>query len=160
MTYGFVKTDFERPEILVFSSRVNTFVSHLKFIFMRKLFILMMAFLLPVFALEMRADEKVQIKTIPLSLETGKRISRSLCEEAIISCYNVLFPCIQTTVPEDLGEVELNVANLSTGESWSCIFDSATQSQALLPISGSPGYYEIEYTTESGDVYSGELLIE
>jgi hypothetical protein len=62
MTYGFVKTDFERPEILIFSSRVNTFVSHLKFIFMRKLFILMMAFLLPVSALEMRADEKVQIQ--------------------------------------------------------------------------------------------------
>lgn len=38
MTYGFVKTDFERPEILVFSSRVNTFASHLKIIFYEKTF--------------------------------------------------------------------------------------------------------------------------
>ena len=52
-----MKADFERPEILVFSFRVNTFASHLKIIFMRKLFIMMMAFLLPVSALEMRADE-------------------------------------------------------------------------------------------------------
>ena len=33
---------------------------------MRKLLILMMAFLLPVSALEMRADEKVQIKIVPM----------------------------------------------------------------------------------------------
>ena len=32
--------------------------------------------------------------------------------------------------------------------------------QTLLPISGTPGYYEIEYVTESGDVYTGEFLIE
>lgn len=61
---------------------------------------------------------------------------------------------------EDLGEVELIVKNLVTGDSWNCSFDSATQTQSLLPISGSPGCYEIEYITESGDVYSGEFLIE
>lgn len=125
---------------------------------MRKLFILIMAFLLPVSALEMRADE-TKVDKILIRVDRKGRLSRDLDAEFLVTYY-VNFPCIQTTVPEDLGEVELNVANLSTGESWSCIFDSATQSQAFLPISGSPGYYEIEYTTESGDVYSGELLIE
>ena len=125
---------------------------------MRKLFILMMAFLLPVSALEMRADE-TKVDKILIRVDRKGRLSRDLDAEFLVTYY-VNFPCIQTTVPADLGEVELNVANLSTGESWSCIFDSATQSQAFLPISGSPGYYEIEYTTESGDVYSGELLIE
>ena len=36
---------------------------------MRKILILTMAFLLPFFAIEMRADEEVQIKKIPLKIE-------------------------------------------------------------------------------------------
>ena len=125
---------------------------------MRKLFILMMAFLLPVSALEMRADE-TKVDKILIRVDRQGRLNRDVDAEFLVT-YHVNFPCIYTIVYEDFGQVELNVTNLSTGESWSCIFDSATQSQALLPISGSPGYYEIEYTTESGDVYSGELLIE
>lgn len=125
---------------------------------MRKLFILIMAFLLPVSALEMRADE-TKVDKIPIRVDRKGKLSRDVDTEFMV-IYYVNYPCIQTTMTEDLGEVELNVTNLSTGESWSSFFDSATQSQALLPISGSPGYYVIEYTTESGDVYSGELLIE
>lgn len=127
---------------------------------MRKLFILMMAFLLPVSALEMRADEKVQIKIIPLWKDRHPDLSRDVVVNPIESNYYVSIDSVGTTVLRNLGYVELIVTDTSTGESWSCIFDSATQSQAFLPISGSPGYYEIEYTTESGDVYSGELLIE
>ena len=153
-----MKADFERPEILVFSFRVNTFASHLKIIFMRKLFILMMAFLLPVSALEMRADE-TKVDKILIRVDRKGKLSRDVDAE-FLAAYYVSFPCIQTTVTEDLGEVELIVKNLVTGDFWYCFFDSATQPQSLLPISGSPGCYEIEYITESGDVYSGEFLIE
>ena len=118
----------------------------------------MMAFLLPVSALEMRADE-TKVDKIPIRVDRKGKLSRDVDTEFMV-IYYVNYPCIQTTMPEDLGEVELNVTNLSTGESWSSFFDSAIQPQTHLPISGSPGYYEIEYTTESGDVYSGELLIE
>jgi hypothetical protein len=127
---------------------------------MRKILILTMAFLLPVFALEMRADEKEQIKKIPLKMDSNKDLCRSLVDEPIVSVYYAMFTSIQTTVTDDLGEVDLTVTNLMTGESWWTTFDSGETSQSLLPISGSPGYYEIEYITESGDVYVGEFLIE
>ena len=125
---------------------------------MRKLFILMMAFLLPVSALEMRADE-TKVDKILIRVDRKGKLSRDVDAE-FLAAYYVSFSCIQTTVTEDLGEVELIVKNLVTGDSWNCSFDSATQPQSLLPISGSSGCYEIEYITESGDVYSGEFLIE
>lgn len=52
------------------------------------------------------------------------------------------------------------VTNTSTGELWMTSFDSSNEQQSFLQISGTPGYYEIEYITESGDVYEGEFLIE
>lgn len=127
---------------------------------MRKILILTMVFLLPVSALEMRADEKEQIKKIPLKMDSNKDLCRSLVDEPIVSIYYAMFTSIQTTVTDDLGEVDLTVTNLMTGETWSTTFDSGETSQSLLPISGSLGYYEIEYITESGDLYVGEFLIE
>lgn len=44
---------------------------------MRKILILTMAFLLPVSALEMRADEKEQIKKIPLKMDSNKDHGRA-----------------------------------------------------------------------------------
>ena len=74
--------------------------------------------------------------------------------------YDGMSSAIFTTVISDLGQIEMTVTNLSTGEAWSDSFDSGVIMQTLLPISGTPGYYEIEYVTESGDVYTGEFLIE
>lgn len=71
-----------------------------------------------------------------------------------------MFSSIYTTVYEDLGEVEVYVTNTSTGEFWMTSFDSSNEQQSFLQISGTPGCYEIEYITESGDVYEGEFLIE
>lgn len=78
----------------------------------------------------------------------------------IQALFNGMSSTIQTTVTSDLGEIEMTVTNLSTGEAWSDSFDSGVIMQTLLPISGTPGFYEIEYVTESGDVYAGEFLIE
>ena len=119
-----------------------------------------MAFLLPFFALEMRADEEVQIKKIPLKIDKRKDLCRNLVDEPISAVYYAMFSGIQTVVTEDLGEVELIVTNLSTGESWWDTFDSASEPQSVLPISGTSGHYEVEYITQSGDVYVGEFVIE
>ncbi len=127
---------------------------------MRKSIILLVAFLLPLFALEMSADEKPQIKKIPLQLDEDSRLHRDLSLCVIEVYYFSMLSSIQTTVTSDLGQIEMTVTNLSTGEAWSDTFDSGTIIQTLLPISGAPGYYEIEYVSESGDVYTGEFLIE
>ena len=74
--------------------------------------------------------------------------------------YDGRLSAIFTTLTSDLGLVEIMVTNLSTGEAWSDTFDSGAFMQNIMPISGTPGYYEIEYITESGDVYAGEFIIE
>ena len=127
---------------------------------MRKILIFTMAFLLPFLAPEMRADEEVQIKKIPLWLNDGPILRRDLIILPIESYYNGMIGSVCTSFVGDLGEVELIVTNTFTGESWNYLFDSASEPQSILPISGSSGYYEVEYITESGDVYVGEFIIE
>lgn len=119
---------------------------------------LFMALLLPLSAIEMRADEeKAEIK-IPIHKSGGKLLGRTLIE--IDACYYGMMSCIQTSVCSDLGEVEVSVTNCSTGEMWYDTFDSGEESYTFLYISGSAGLYEITYTTESGDVYEGSFMIE
>lgn len=127
---------------------------------MRKIMILMMALLLPFSALEMRADEEVQMKKIPIRKDTGPNLNRDLTIIPIESYYYGQIGSIYSVIKGDLGEVSLIVTNTSTGECWSNTFDSMTEHQSFLPISGTPGCYEIEYVTEFGDVYAGEFLIE
>lgn len=127
---------------------------------MRKFLIFTMAFLLPFLTPEMRADEEVQIKKIPLWRDRGPNLHRDLIIVPIESYYYGAMGSVCTSFVGDLGEVELIVTNTFTGESWNYLFDSASEPQTLLPISGSAGYYEVEYITESGDVYVGEFLIE
>ena len=75
------------------------------------------------------------------------------------ACYDGMSSAIHTTVTSDLGQIEMTVTNLSTGETWFDSFDSGMIMQTLLPISGTAGYYEIEYVTESGDVYEGIFIL-
>ena len=126
---------------------------------MRKLIILIMAFLLPLSALEMRADDKEQIKKIPLWRTDGSHLRRDFVVIPIESYYYASMEGLITTAT-NLGDVVVNISNMSTGESWSNIFDSSTESQSFFQISGTPGYYGIEYVTESGEIYSGEFIIE
>lgn len=127
---------------------------------MRKLLILLMALLLPLSALEISADEKKPMLKIPLRKVEVKDLSRGLTKEPISSIYYHLCDCLYTSISEDIGEVEVLVTNTSTGEFWMTSFDSSNEQQSFLQISGTPGYYEIEYITESGDIYEGEFLIE
>lgn len=108
-----------------------------------------------------RGDEPPQKQQeIPIKRVFKKPTIRDLSMFPIQALFNGMSSTIQTTVTSDLGEIEMTVTNLSTGEAWSDSFDSGVIMQTLLPISGTPGFYEIEYVTESGDVYAGEFLIE
>lgn len=125
---------------------------------MRKL-ILLLATLLPLFVFEMNADEK-EAKKIPLQVQSTGRLCRSLTESPIEANYYGLMSALHTVVLSDIGEVELTVTNCSTGENWSYCFDSATETVCLLEISGTAGYYEVTYLTETGDTYCGTFIIE
>ena len=118
--------------------------------------------MLPFFVFEMSADEQEQeaIQQIPLKKNSRKSLTRDLNRSPILSCYHGMMSCIQTTVSEDIGDVDVYVTNCSTGESWEYSFDSSTEHQSVLLISGNPGLYEVLYHTESGNYYEGELLID
>ena len=120
----------------------------------------LMALLLPLFALEMSADDENAKMKIPLEVEPSKHFIRSLIEEPIFCHYYGMLTSIVTTFASDLGDVTLTVTNTSTGEVWYDVFDSGTDPQAILPISGTPGFYEITYITSSGDVYEGSFTIQ
>lgn len=115
---------------------------------------------MPLFAPDMSADDENAKMKIPLRMEsTGKHV-RNLIQEPLICHYYGIVTSIVTTVTYDQGNVTLTVTNLSTGEIWYDAFDSGTDPQTILPISGTDGLYEIVYTTEAGDVYEGSLTIE
>lgn len=127
---------------------------------MRKILILFVAIILPLFAFEMSADDVVNMK-IPLKASTDRgKIHRGLVDNSLESCYYGMLSAIHTTVSTDLGEIDVTVTNCSTGELWEDTFDSSTESQHLIQISSTPGLYEVTYTTESGDLYEGTFMIE
>ena len=116
--------------------------------------------MLPIFALEMRADDENAKMKIPLYMESSTKHARGLVEEELTCHYFGMMNSIVTTVYSDLGDVALTVTNTSTGSMWYDSFDSALEPQTMLPLSGEPGIYQIIYITESGDIYEGILNIE
>ena len=120
----------------------------------------MMALALPIFALEMRADDENAKSKIPLKMESSTKNTRGLVEEELTCHYFGMMDSIVTTVYSDLGDVALTVTNCSTGSVWYDTFDSTLEPQTLLPLSGEPGIYEIVYITESGVSYYGMFEIE
>ncbi len=126
---------------------------------MKKLIVFLMAVLLPLSAFEMSADEK-ETRIIPIKIQEGVHRERSLIQIPIESYYSGMMSSIQTTFTSDLGQIDMTVTNLMTGESWSDCFDSGITPQTFLPISGAPGLYEITYLTSFGDLYEGTFTIE
>lgn len=127
---------------------------------MRKIKILLMELLLPLSVFEMSADEKEPVIKIPLKSNVRPRLERTLEFYSIEAYYYGALGGIQSVVRENLGEVCLSVTNSSTGESWTVSFNVVCGDQSFTPISGSPGYYIIEYITESGDIYEGSFILE
>lgn len=122
---------------------------------MRKILILLVAFLLPLSGHVICADEKPPTIKISLRNEDPDKKVRSLQTGSIESYYYGLMNCIVTTTLQDMGDVSLTVVNTSTGSVWYDTFDSALEPQTVLPLSGEPGIYQIVYITESGDIYQG-----
>lgn len=125
---------------------------------MRKIILLVVA-LLPSFAFYMNAEEKTE-KKIPIQFKENDRLGRSLIDVQIEATYYGVLSAIQTTMSSDVGEVEMSVVNCFTGEVWICRFNSATESDILLEISGSPGFYSVIYLIGSGVLYEGSFTIE
>ena len=127
---------------------------------MRKFLLFLAALLMPVFALDMRADDEEAVTKIPLKMvSTGKNV-RSLIPESIECHYLGMMNAVVTTAWSDLGDVALTVTNCSTGSVWYDTFDSAVDPQTMLVLSGEPGIYQIAYITESGGVYEGTFTIQ
>lgn len=126
---------------------------------MKKIFFALSALLLPFFAFEMSADDEPVVITIPLKLDIPQNFNRSLIQDSLESCYYGMNRSVFTAFHSDLGIVHLTITNLSTGEVWYDTFDSGTSPQVSTMISGTPGYYDIVYHTESGKKYNGCLII-
>lgn len=125
---------------------------------MRKHIILCLALFLPLFAFNMKADENENFK-IPLKSSNGKELCRGL-DQLILECYyNGSIGFLLTNILADEGEITFILTNLSTGETWSNSFDSGSVSQVITTISGTAGYYEIIYLTETGDSYVGNFIL-
>lgn len=125
---------------------------------MRKLIILLVAILLP-FSPLLKADERPESIRISLDTKPVKNV-RSLKPAVIESCYLRMLSGIQTVVTKEQGDINMYVSNITTGESWSYSFDSIMEPQSFIQLSGNSGYYEVEYVTESGDIYYGVFIIE
>lgn len=118
-----------------------------------------MAVLLPLSLFGMNDENEKVVMKIPLKFEQGTKINRNLQEEPIESYYYGLMNTIITNVFSDFGEIFLTVTNHSTGEVWYDTFDSGVQPQVVTTISGTPGWYEIVYTTAAGEVYEGSFML-
>lgn len=81
---------------------------------------------------------------------------RTVVQSPIECEYNGYVNGICTTFYQDLGEVEVVVENMLTGECFDGSVDSAA-GYAVLPISGTSGYYTVSFITESGAEYSGQF---
>lgn len=150
---------FERPDLLAVQYENDTFAM-LKIYSMKKYFVLLTALLLPLFAFDMSADEEKAVMKIPLKLDVGDNLNRTLIPESVECYFYRMMSTIQTSVSSDLGNVSLTVTNCTTGEVWYDFFDSAMEPQAYLQISGTDGLYEVVYITESGVVYEGCFTVE
>ena len=125
---------------------------------MRKI-LLLMAVLLPLSLFGMNDENEKVVMKIPLELDLEEKLNRLLIPVPIESYCYVMMNTIITNVFSDLGEISLTVTNHSTGEVWNDTFESGVQSQAATPISGTPGYYQVIYQIESGNMYYGYFIL-
>lgn len=118
-----------------------------------------MAVLLPLSLFGMNDENEKAVMKIPLEMQHRNNHGRNLIPITIEAYYYGLMNTIITNVFSDLGEISLTVTNHSTGEVWYDIFDSGVQSQAATPISGTPGWYQVIYQIESGNMYYGYFIL-
>lgn len=125
-------------------------------------FLILLVVCLPFSVSILDADTPPHKQEIPLDRVVGSKENdnRSIIKLPVVCYYYGVTNAVVTNVSPNLGDVTLTVTNTSTGEVWYDVFDSGTAPQTVLPISGTPGFYEITYITSSGDVYEGSFTIE
>lgn len=125
-------------------------------------FLILLVVCLPFSVSILDADTPPHKQEIPLDRVVGSKENdnRSIIKLPVVCYYYGVRNAVVTNVSPNLGDVTLTVTNTSTGEVWYDVFDSGTDPQTVLPISGTPGFYEITYITSSGDVYEGSFTIE
>ena len=86
----------------------------------------------------------------------GKPIMRTPETIPITATYRSSFSAICVRFNSNLGDVDIDVMNSSTGDMWSWTVVGGNI-MAVLPISGDNGMYTITFTLANGDEYEGEF---
>lgn len=98
---------------------------------------------------------------IPISgacpIDTTRRRSPELIPMRAV-CYTDV-PIVVISFVRNIGEVEIELFNCSSGEFVSDIV-SSKDGGTMIPFSGTVGHYRILFTTENGRDYIGEFDIE
>ena len=106
-------------------------------------------------------DDNQQIIPIPVldtTVETGK-VHRSLPPVPIQALYDGFSSVIMVTFLQNLGEVEVTLTNLFSGNTAVDCIDSRINT-AMLPVNLESGFYQITFLTSSGASYYGVFEID
>lgn len=96
---------------------------------------------------------------IPIGkLRPGGEIPRSPDEIPVAASFSVSASCIYITVLSDVGNIDIELENLTTGE-YSLTFVNSSTGSTIIPFSGSSGSWVITFTLASGEEYVGEFEI-
>lgn len=72
--------------------------------------------------------------------------------------YNAGLASVLVRFIKDVGEVEISIQNLSSGEYNDCTINTRIGS-IVLPVLGNSGYYMITFTLQNGKQFIGEFSI-
>jgi len=81
---------------------------------------------------------------------------RSQAYIPIIAYYTSINSCIYVVFTDYLGDVQVEVENIITGEYNLFVID-AFEEMATIPLSGDLGHYVVTFTTPGGTVYYSEF---
>lgn len=125
---------------------------------MKKTLILFLSFLLVTLGTTSYSFTTNTIIHINLNKGNNTVYPRSI-NTHIYGIYNVIDNTIYLTFSEDIGKSEITVINESTGEMY--IESAETKDgQTSIITSGTEGHYELQITTECGDIYEGEFTLQ
>ena len=91
-------------------------------------------------------------------IRPGGNTPRSPEEIPVAASVSVSASCIYITILSEVGNIDIELENLTTGEYSLTSVNSSTGS-TIIPFSGSSGTWVITFTLESGVVYEGEFEI-
>lgn len=91
-------------------------------------------------------------------IRPGGNNPRSPEEIPVAASFSVSASCIYITILSEVGNIDIELENLTTGEYSLTSVNSSTGS-TIIPFSGSSGSWVITFTLASGEEYVGEFEI-